>query len=154
MQQKFEKSREIFAKLTPEQGKQVVQSDMRKMHYHKNAEMRKFLKMTPEEQVAYMKKQREERKGFPPPGGPLWASDPKVGGGPVTVKGGGAGMPIGSARVMMGDGPGGGLYIFFGPGPGGPGGGPPNPAQMQKNMLDNTSPETRAGMFYQRGLLK
>jgi hypothetical protein len=162
MEQKFEKTREVFSKLTPEQSKQVVQSDMKKIHYQRNAEMHKFLKMSPEEQVAYLKQQEEERKQFHKQLGPLGGNGPKGGGGagvsrgggggPITV-GGGVAMKAGSGgvRVMMADG-GGGPHIFFGPGIGPPGG-PLNPSQMQKTMLDNTSPETRAGMSYQRGLM-
>jgi hypothetical protein len=135
-EQKFEKSREIFSKLTPSQARQVFQNDSKKWHHEKNAEMQKFLKMSPEEQREYVKKQEEERKQHRPQGGFAIGGGPQAGsGGAVAVKGGG---------------PGGG-FIFYGPGPGG---GPPNPSQIQKNMLDNQSPETRAGMAYQRGLLK
>jgi hypothetical protein len=153
-EQKREKIREIDSKLTPAQGRQVFQSDFKKMHHQRNAEMQKFLKMSPEEQRAYVKKQDEERK----------RSGPVIIGGGATIKGGegngvritsGGGGPDmakgGGGAVKVGGGRG---YIFFGPGGGpvGPGGGPPNPDQMQKTMLDNFSPETRAGMSYQRGL--
>lgn len=118
IEEKFEKSHEIFAKLTAGQGRQVFQNDIKKIHYEQNAEMQKFLKMSPEEQAAYLKKQVEERKQ-------------------LGQKGGGA--------------------IFLGP----PGGantnklaGPANPNQMQRTMLDNFSPETRAGQSYQKGLSK
>ena len=74
------------------------------------------------------------------------------GGGGMTIRGGSGG----DAGITMGrgvmKGPGGGPYIFLGPARG-PVGEPPNPSQMQKTMLDNTSPETRAGMYYQRGLV-
>ena len=138
-EQKFEKSRAIFSQLTPSQARQVSQSDFKKWHYEKNAEMQKFLKMSPEEQKVYVKKQEEERKQHGPQGGFA------IKGGPQGGDGGGA--------VVKGGKPGGG-FIFYGPGPGGSGGGSPNPSQIQKNKLDNDSPETRAGMAYQRGLLK
>jgi hypothetical protein len=136
--EKFEKSREIYSKLTPGQGRQVFQNDIKKMHYESNAEMQKFLKMSPEEQVAYLKKQAEERKQSEKKGG--FAFKPPPGGGVfMALKGG----------------PGGGKGVHFGPPGGGlPGGGPGNPKQMQKTMLDNLSPETRAGQTYQKGLSK
>ncbi|SRR5579883_2059014 len=164
MEQKFEKTREVFSKLTPEQSKRVVQNDMKKMHYQRNAEMHKFLKMSPEEQVAYLKQQEEERKQFHKQLESMGIKGPKSGqGAGVPIVGGSGGMtaggrvsmkaPAGGMRVQMADGRGGGQYIFFGPGVGPGGGGPPNPSQMQKTMLDNISPETRAGMSYQRGLM-
>jgi hypothetical protein len=142
LQQRFEQSREIYSKLTPGQGRQVFQNDLKKMHYERNAEMQKFLKMSPEEQVAYLKKQAEERKQFEKKGGFVVKVPGDGGGGVAAVK-------------SVGGGPGGGA-IFFGP-PGGGNvnvrsGGPPNPSQMQKSMLDNLSPETRAGQSYQKGL--
>jgi hypothetical protein len=146
LEEKFEKSREVYSSLTPGQGRQVFQNDIKKMHYERNAEMQKFLKMSPEEQVAYVKKQAEERKQF----------------GPKELRGFAIKAPPGGGRggVVMADkgGPGGGKGVYFGPPGGGsvhkgpPGGGPPNPSQMQKNMLDNFSPETRAGQSYQKGL--
>jgi hypothetical protein len=166
MQQKFEKSREVYSKLTPSQGRQVFQNDFKKLHYEKNAEMQKFLKMSPEEQRTYLIKQEEERKQLGPQGGFVIGGDPQGGDGGramikngALVKGGGGGPavggPGGGGQVFIGaaaGGPGGRGQVFFGPGPGGPDG-PPNPSQMQKTMLDNTSPETRAGMYYQRGLM-
>jgi len=135
LEQKFEKSREIYSKLTAGQRRQVFQKDFKKWHYERNVEMQKFLKMSPEEQAAYLKKREEERKQLGPQGGFAIGAGPRGGGG-VKVGSGGAG---------------GGGFIFFGPG-GGPGGKPSNPSQLQKNMLDDFSPETRAGMSYQKGL--
>lgn len=153
MEQRFEKSHEIFSKLTPEQGKQVVQTDMKKLAYKRNAEMHKFLKMTLEEQLAYLKKQEEEWRQLHRQGGPGGGSGPKGGNGAaVFIGGSGVAMSVGRGRVVQGGSgvPGVGRFVFFGPA----GGGPPNPGQMQKTMLDNISPETRAGMYYQRGLSK
>jgi hypothetical protein len=157
-EQKVEKMREIYAKLTPSQGRQVFQNDKKKWHHEQNREMQAFLKMSPEEQVAYVKKMEEERKKLGPKGaffiggaikgGPGGAGD----GGKVGPSGPGSGMV---SRAVGG--PGGKGAIFFGPaGAGGPGGGPPkpNPNQMQKSMLDDISPETRAGQSYQKGLSK
>ncbi len=146
IEEKFEKSREVYSSLTPGQRQQVFQNDLKKMHYESNAEMQKFLKMSPEEQMEYVRKQAEERKQF----------------GPKELRGLAVKVPPGGGRgdvVMMAGkgGPGGGKSVYFGP-PGGnvhkgpPGGGPGNPSQMQKNMLDNLSPETRAGQSYQKGL--
>jgi hypothetical protein len=139
-EQKVEKLREIDAKLTPEQGRQVFQMDKKRWAYESNREMRRFLKMSPVEQAAYVKKRDEERKQSRPVA-------IKGGGGAVTANGGGN-------AVMAGGGGGGAGFVFFGKKPGGPGGGLDNPNQMQKTMLDDFSPETRAGMDYQRGLSK
>src|SRR5579884_3221765 len=149
IEEKFEKSREVYSSLTPGQGRQVFQNDIKKMHYERNAEMQKFLRMSPEEQTAYVKKQAEERKQF----------------GPKELCGLAVKVPPGGGRgggVVMADkgGPSGGKSVYIGPPGGGsihvgpPGGGPDNPSQMQKNMLDNLSPETRAGQSYQKGLSK
>ncbi len=132
-EEKFEKSREIFSKLTPAQGRQVFQNDFKKWQHEKNREMQKFLKMSPEEQVAYLKKQDEERKKLGPQGG-------------MAIKAGKGGG--GNVFKAAGGGTGGGGFVFYGP----PGGKPSNPSQMQKTMLDDSSPETRAGMSYQKGL--
>ncbi len=149
LEEKFEKSREVYSNLTPGQSRQVFQNDIKKMHHEQNGEMQKFLKMSPEKQLDYVKKQAEERKQFGPKELRGFAVKPPPGGG----RGGG---------VVMADkgGPGGGKSVYFGPPGGGgvykgsPGGGPGNPGQMQKNMLDNLSPETRAGQSYQKGLSK
>jgi hypothetical protein len=144
-EQKREKIREIDAKLTPDQGRQVVQIDKKPFDHKRNAEMHKFLKMSPEEQLAYLKQRNEERKQLPQRGG--FGGGPGSGG-PVTFG------PGGGVRMARGgsSGPGGKGFFFFGPGGGPAGGGPVNPNQIQKTMLDNSSPETRAGMSYQRGL--
>lgn len=149
-EEKFEKSREIYAKLTPAEGRQVFQDDFRKWHHERNAAMQKFLKMSAEEQAAYVKKQDEERKRRGPvrfsfaEGGAV--KDDK-GGGVRLSNGGGPNMAGGRAGKVGG----GGSVQFVGPG-GGPGKAPIDPKQIQKTMLDNFSPETRAGMSYQRGL--
>lgn len=129
-EQKLEKSREIYEKLTEDQRRQVFQNDFRKWHHERNAEMQRFLKMSPEEQKAYVKQRDKEQKRA----------------GPVVVKGNFATKEKGKAIAKGGSGSGGG-FIFYGPG-----GGPTNPDQFQKSMLDHFSPETRAGSSYQRGL--
>jgi hypothetical protein len=148
-EQKFEKTREIFAKLTPAQGRQVFQNDKKQFHYERNREMQKFLKMSPEEQVAYVKKMEEERKKFGPKGAFRIGAGTKAG--PGKPDGGAKGGPGGGMTVGVA---GGGRFFIGPPGGGGPGGGRPNPSQMQKSMLDDFSPETRAGQFYQKGLSK
>jgi hypothetical protein len=141
-QEKFEKSREIFSKLTPGQGQQVFQNDMRKRHHEMNAEMQKFLKMSPEEQAAYMKERNAEQTQF----GPRGFFGNKV----VPPGGGGAGIvTLGAAKAGSGGG-----AVFIGPAGAKPSGGPGNTNQKQKTMLDNFSPETRAGMDYQKGFSK
>jgi hypothetical protein len=155
-EQKREKIREMDTKLTSSQGRQVFDIDFKKMHHARNAEMHKFLQMSPEEQKAYVKKQEEERKqfrkqgGFVAGGGPVGGAGGKAGGGPVAI--GPGGKPGGGPIRIGASGPGGRGVIFMGPGGGGTGGKIPDPKQMQKTMLDNLSPETRAGMSYQRGL--
>ena len=151
-EERFEKSREIYSKLTLAEGKEVFQNDIKKFHHERNAEMQKFLKMSLEEQTAYIRKQDEERKqfrrqgGFALGGGTGGKPGSGPGGGPVAFKPGGGQFVVG-AKV------GGGRAVqFVGPPGAGPGKGPINAGQIQKNMLDNFSPETRAGMSYQRGL--
>lgn len=139
MEEKFEKSREVYSNLTSGQSRQVFQNDIKKMHYERNAEMQRFLKMSPEEQMAYLKKQAEERKQFGPKGGFALKRPPGGSGGVVMSKDGGKSVYFGPPGPAVGR---------------GPGGGPGNPSQMQKNMLDNFSPETRAGQSYQKGLSK
>jgi hypothetical protein len=144
-QEKIEKSREVYSKLTPQQGRQVFENDMKKLHYERNREMQKFLKMSPEEQVAYLKQKAEERKEFD-----LKDAFGVLKGNPIKVGSGGPGGPgAGGMVARVAGGPGGGGQFFVGPA----GGGPRNVEQMQKSMLDNFSPETRAGQFYQRGLM-
>lgn len=129
-EQKMEKTRGVFEKLSENQRRQLVQDELKKWHHERNAEMQKFLKMSPEEQKAYLKKRDEEKRV-----------------GPVMVKGGTA-KAKGKAVTVGGGGSGGG-FIFYGPGPTVH----TDPGQMQKTMLDNgLSPETRAGSSYQRGL--
>jgi len=151
LQEKLEKSRAIFSQLTPEQGRRVFQNDKKKWDYERNAEMQKFLKMSPEEQVAYVKKMQEERKKFGPIGPFAIGDAVKVGpGGP-----GGGAAGGGAVRSAAAGGAGGRGMVFYGPpGGGGPGAGLGNPSQMQKNMLDSSSPETRAGQSYQKGLAR
>jgi len=164
-EQKREKVREIDAKLTPDQGRKVVQIDKRSFDHERNAEMHKFLKMSPEEQVAYLKKRNEERKqlqqrggfgGGPGSGGPVTFRPGSSGAGRGSGGGAGGGGPVmfrGGGTVKSGSsGPGGKAFVFFGPGGGPAGDGSVDPRQIQKTMLDSSSPETRAGMSYQRGL--
>lgn len=141
-EQKIEKMQEVYAKLTPSQGRRVFQNDKKKWHHERNKEMQAFLKMSPEEQVAYMKKMEEEREGFGPKGAF------SIG---ATIKGGPGGL--GGGRVQIGaHGLGGRGMVFYGPAGAGKPPGFGNPNQMQKSMLDDISPETRAGMSYQKGL--
>lgn len=161
-EQKREKIREIDAKLTPDQGRQVVQIDKKSFDHARNVEMHEFLKMSPQEQAAYLKKRNEERKQLQQRGGFGGGPAPRGGGRPVSggsVTFGSGGGPGGAVRMVSGGavkggggGPGGKTFVFFGSGGGPVGGKPVDPRQIQKTMLDNSSPETRAGMSYQRGL--
>ena len=141
-EERFEKSREIYSKLTLAEGKEVFQNDFKKWAYERNAQMQKFLKMSPEEQAAYLKQKAQEQKRL----------GPKDGFG-IVKNGGvfkaGSGNAGGGMVKNIGGGPGGGGFFLSGP----VGGGPKKPEQVQKTLLDNFSPETRAGQFYQEGLL-
>jgi hypothetical protein len=168
-EEKIEKTREIASKLTDGQRQQVRQIDMKERSRKGNADMQTFLKLTPEEQSAYVKKRDEERRqrwqqqGGPRGGGAGGAGG--AGGGPRGGGGGGAAVAGGAGGAGAGGGgrgagggggaggAGGGRGGFGGgPGGGGFGGGPGGFGGGQKGRLDNFSPETRAGMQYQRGL--
>jgi hypothetical protein len=140
-EQKREKIREMDSRLTPRQSRQVFQIEFKQQARERNAEMHKFLQMSPEEQAAYLKKRDEEWKQRRQQGG-LPGGDGAQGGGGGGVRmvnGGGGGLVIvGGGAGKGGSGPGGGQRV--------------DPAQLQKTMLDNLSPEARAGMSYQRGL--
>jgi uncharacterized membrane protein YgcG len=147
-EQKFEKMREMDAKLTPAQRKQMGELMRKEFEHKRNADMVHFLKMTPEERVAYLKKRDEEwqqrrkeweqrRQQFAKAGG-----NKQGNGGPGGNRGnGGPGGNRGNG------GPGGG-----GP-PGGGGGGQAGGAAREMSRLDSSSPESRAGSMYQRALM-
>jgi hypothetical protein len=137
-EQKREGIHALDSRLTPSQRRQVSRIEFKQRAREMNAEMHKFLEMSPEEQAAYLKKREAERKRphLAGPGG---------GGGGVRIFRAGSG-----AAIAGGGGAGKGGPVIFRAG--GPAGGPLHPGQLQKTMLDNLSPETRAGMSYQRGL--
>jgi hypothetical protein len=177
-EEKRAKAREIDANLTDGERRQVREIGMKERMKEGNAKMFTFLKMSPEEQVAYLKKRDEENKqrrqqwasrqgggaGGGGAGGGGAGGGGAIGGGRAGGGGGangggragGAGGANGGGRPVAGGpgagGPGAGTPVAGGPGAGGPGGGRGNPGQWQKNFLDFTSPESRAGMQYQRGL--
>lgn len=127
--QKIEKIRDMDSKLTPEQSKQLSQIDFRRATHARNAEMHRFLQMSPEEQAAYIKREGQ--------GKPIRLAGAVAGGGPVTAGGGGKGQ-----------------HIFVGPAGSKPDFGNPfsNPGLFEKTKLDDFSPETRAGGSYRGGL--
>jgi hypothetical protein len=138
-EEKREKIREMDSRLTPAQARQVFQIEHKQRARELNAEMHRFLQMSPEEQAAYLKKRDQERNQFRQQGGSLRGDGPR---------GGGAGdVP----HVVRGPG-GGGLPNMVGFRSGGVGREPVDPGRLQKNLIDNLSPETRAAMSYQRGL--
>jgi hypothetical protein len=134
-EQKMDKLQEMDANLTPEQGHQLMQIDFKQQAYKRNAEMREFLKMSHEEQAAYLKSRNRPRRvvmGGGGPDGKMVTQRAEPGGGVVFVGLRIGGQHLGKAKI--------------------------DPGEMQKTMLDHLSPEldhlspeTRAGMTYQRG---
>jgi hypothetical protein len=168
-EQKREKSREVFSNLTEGQRQQLFENFRKERDRKGNADIRKFLKMSPQEQVAYVKKQDEERRqrwaqwrgtrgggqrgggaggpGGGGAGGPGGAGAGGTnGGGRGTAAGGagGASRGQGGPGGTPGGGPGGG-------GPGGFGGGGPG-GVGGRGRMDFVSPEARAGFQYMRSL--
>jgi len=147
--EKFEQLREKERNLTPAQRRQMGELFRKEMERKGNADMVNFLKMTPQEQVAFLKKRAEEweqrrkeweqrRQQFRNNAG----GNRGNGGGSGNAGGGRGGGPGGGRG---GGGPGGG-----GP-PGGFGGG--GGSSGFANYLDRSSPESRAGRIYQRALM-
>ncbi|HEY7329772.1 MAG TPA: hypothetical protein VH592_19210 [Gemmataceae bacterium] len=145
--EKFAELREKEKNLTPGQRKQMWEMDIKEMTRKRNKDSFDFLKLSPEEQVAYLKKRDEEwqkrreefrkmfgDKGPGGKGGNKGNGNAKGGNGNNGPGGGGGG-----------NGPGG-----WGGGGGGFGGGGGNAAQAAR--LDSSSPESRAGSNYQRML--
>jgi hypothetical protein len=142
--EKREKIREMDSRLTPAQARQVFQIEHKQRARELNAEMHRFLQMSPEEQAAYLKKRDRERNQFRQQGGSLRGEGPRGGGAgdvPHVVRGPGGGGPGGGGLPVM---------VGFRSGGGGPES--VDPGRLQKNLIDNLSPETRAAMSYQRGL--
>jgi uncharacterized membrane protein YgcG len=142
--EKFEQLREKEKNLTPTQRRQMGELMRKEFDRKRNADMVDFLKMSPEQQVAFLKKRAEEwekrrkeweqrRQQFAKAGG-------NRNGGPGGNRGGPGGRGGGTG------GPGGG-----GPPPGFGGGGGSNAADAAR--LDRASPESRAGSVYQRALM-
>lgn len=143
MDQKFDKIRDMDKNLTPSQRRQMREMGRKEMERKRNSDMYKFLTLTPEEQVAQLKKEAEEwarrreqfRKAFAnrPKGGNNNKDANKNGN-----KGGGNGQRGG------GGGPPGGW--------GGGGGGGGSAAASFGSRNDSVSPESRAGGAYKMGL--
>lgn len=168
-EQKREKSREVFSNLTEGQRQQLFENFRKERDRKGNVEISKFLKLSPQEQIAYVKKQEEERRqrwaqwggnrGGGQRGGPGGGGGGAAGGGgPGTAGGvggaggrGAGGAGAGGANRGQG-GPGGGGPGGGGPGgPGGPGGGGPG-GVGGRGRMDFVSPEARAGFQYMRSL--
>ena len=138
MEEKFQKSRELDAKLTPGQRRQLAKMNNKERIAKNNSDIASFLKMTPEERVAQLKKEAEEWAKRREEMRKMFANRNK-GGGP----GGKGGGPGG-----RGGGPGGG----GGP-PGGFGGGGGGGPEADISRLDNgSSPEARSGNLYKGAL--
>jgi hypothetical protein len=153
-EEKRDRILEMNSSLTPTQARQVFQIEHKLMGRERNAEMYQFLKMSPEEQTAYLKNRDEERHQHGMQGMFPGGDGPRGGGGDGVVhmvRGGSGAGPGGGGPVIFGGG-GASKAGGSGPGGGGPDGGPVNPGQLQKNLIDNLSPETRAGISYQRAL--
>jgi hypothetical protein len=137
--EKFEELREKEKNLTPAQRKQMREMSRKEMTKKMNSNMFNFFKLSPEEQIAQVKreaeewaKRREEMRKF-------WAN-----------KGGQQGNRGGGQNGNKG-GPGGG-----GP-PGGWGGGGNANADRPEGLgqrLDSRSPEARAGAAYKGALMQ
>jgi hypothetical protein len=150
-EEKREKVREMESNLTPGQRKQMREMDFKEMTRKRNKDMYDFLKMTPEEQVAYLKKRDAEwqkrREEFRKMFGDKGPGSKGGGKGNGNNKGNGGNNNGGPGGGGGGGGPPGGGW---GGGFGGGGGG--NAAQAAR--LDSSSPESRAGGMYQRSLMQ
>jgi hypothetical protein len=177
-EERREKFRETMAGLSDAERRKVFEGLRDQMVRKGNSEMSKFLKMSPEEQVAYLKKRDEEakqrraqrdaaRNGGSRGGGGGGANGGRGGaaGGGANGRGAGGGGAngrgaggSGAGAGNRGGGPGGGGPGGGGPGGGGPGGGfggrggPGGGNVGRRARLDNMSPESRAGFQYQRGM--
>jgi hypothetical protein len=181
-EEKREKTREIQANLTREERRKVFEIGMKERMRKGNSEMSKFLKMSPKEQIADLKKKDEESKqrrqqwaamrgnGGPSGGGgpggrgaggaggggrgPSGSIGGAGGGGAAGGGGTGGGIAAGNRSGGGGGGGGGGGWGGGGWGGGGPGGGGRggDPNVRGRMFMDSMSPEARAGRAYQSGL--
>jgi hypothetical protein len=169
--EKREKFKEINSKLTDGERRQMREIGMKERERKGNADMYKFLQLSPKEQVEQLKSQDAARKQkFQ-----QWASKNRPSGGQGGGRGAGGGGAGGGGGVAMGGGAGGGGGKGAGGGgaggagmnrggggaggggAGGGGGGWGRGGGGDRNVksrsrLDNSSPESRAGRSYQRGL--
>jgi len=153
--EKLAELREKEKNLTPAQRKQMREMNIKEMTRKRNKDMFDFFKLSPEEQVAYLKKRDEEWKkrrdemrkmfGDKGPGG-KGGKGGNNNGGKGNGGNGNGGKGNGGPPGGGGGPPGGGW------GGGGGGGGGGNGAQAAR--LDSSSPESRAGSFYQRMLMQ
>lgn len=178
-QEKFEKTREIQSNLTREERQKLGEMRMKEFSRKGNADMAKFLKMSPADQVAELKRQDEEWKqrrqqwaanrgggggggggaggrGNGVAGGGGGGAGAGANGGAGGGGGGGGGRGAGGAAMAGGQGGGrggfgGGGFGGGGFGGGGPGGGRNDPVNQRK-FMDFSSPESRAGRAYQFGM--
>jgi hypothetical protein len=157
--QKREKMRETFSNLSAAERQKVGEAMRKEFARKGNADIYKFLQMSSEEQVAELKKQAEKEKKWREERRAAWARGGPRGGGPGGGSGrGGGGGANGGGGGGGGGGPGGGGPGFGGPGGGfggGPGGrGPGGGGNVgRRTFLDFSSPESRAGRNYQRGMM-
>lgn len=137
MEQKFEKVREMESKLTSPQRRELRKLDMKERIRKNNSDVYTFLQMTPEQQMAQLKKEAVEREQRFQKMRQMWGNrSPRN---RNNDKGNNKGNGNGNGNNRGGGGPGGG----FG------GGG----ANRDVGMLESgSSPEARAGNLYKRGL--
>lgn len=143
-EQKREKIREMDANLSPSQRRQMREISRKEFTRKNNSDTFKFLQMTPEEQMAQLRKDAAEREKFFQKMRQAWGNKGNNRGGPNGGKGGQNGGKGGPNGGKGGGGPPGGW--------GGGGGGGGNPAASFASREDSRSPEARAGGAYKMGL--
>lgn len=142
MEQKFEKVRAIESKLTSPQRRELRKLDMKERIRKNNSDIYSFLQMTPEQQMAQLKKEAVEREQRFQKMKQMWGnrSPRNRNNDKGNNKGNNGNKGNGNGNNRGGGGPGGGF--------GGGGGG-----NRDVSMLEGgSSPEARAGNLYKRGL--
>lgn len=177
IEQKFEKFRAVDKNLTASERRQLWEKGRQERMRRENGDMHKFAHMSPEEQVAYVQKKAKEdeerrqqfRAMFANRGNQGRGSGSRGNGGNGGNgggnRGGAAGGGNGGAAGGGGAGGGGGGQATANRGGGGPGGGGGGGGggwgrggsgadrnQRSRSRLDFSSPESRAGRAYMRGM--
>lgn len=142
--EKFEQLREKEKNLTPAQRKQMWEMTRKEMTRKRNKDTFDFFKLSPEDQVAQMKKEIAEWEKRRQEMRKMWANKGGKGGNRGGGQNGGKGGGQNGGRGG-GGGPGGG--------PGG-GGGDTNAAADFGRREDTRSPESRAGGLYKMRMMQ